>query len=282
MYTVISGSSGIGRRGRERLALVFNPLVAREARAQEANLHEPGRGWACALMAGLVGIRAEDMEQVDALRRARAEYPNGFPFIRPHVLAPVLVRTGTDLEMKKARFGFSRRFASFNARSDRLTTSPLWRSLLGKGHAIVPLSYVVEWKEQEGERRPYLVQRADGRLMMAPALVGAYHEKEGELAFAICTREPNRFFSHFHDRMIGQCTPDLMERWLTPEGRDVKSLLECIHAPGEDELVAVPASPDLQKRKSGDWSPVKTEGPPISAKDLEAAPPRRSPSPRLG
>lgn len=39
-------------------------------------------------MAGLVGIRAEDMDQVDALRRAKLDWPQGLPFIRPSVRAP--------------------------------------------------------------------------------------------------------------------------------------------------------------------------------------------------
>jgi len=70
-------------------------------------------------MAGLVGIRAEDMEQVDALRRAKLEWPQGLPFIRPSVRAPVLVAADKGLDYKVARFGFSRRFMSFVAKTAR-------------------------------------------------------------------------------------------------------------------------------------------------------------------
>ncbi len=225
-------------------------------------------------MAGIIGLRAEDMEQVDALQRARLEWPNGLPLIRPHVLAPVLVKKGDETVHVPARFGFTRRFASFNAREDKLTTSPFWRKMFGRSHGIVPLSYVVEWLEEGDERRPYLLQRADGQPMMAPALVGPYHDREGETGFAICTTRPNRFFAHFHDRMIGQCTPPLVDRWLSPQGKPEAELLECVHVPDDRELVAVPASPTLQKRQKGDWSPLQTIGLPITWDQLKPRIPR--------
>lgn len=219
-------------------------------------------------MAGLIGIRAEDMEQVDALRKLRPEYPDGFPLIRPHVLAPVIVAHDEAVEAVTARFGFSRRFSSFNARNDKLTTGRLWSSMFGKSHGLVPLSYVVEWVEDESGKRPYLIQRADGKPMMAPALVGRYFEDREQRAFAICTRKPNRFFAKFHDRMVGQCPPDRAGAWLRPEGTAADDLLACVAAPGDDELVAVPADPGISKRKAGDWSPVKAVGEPLGWGDL--------------
>jgi putative SOS response-associated peptidase YedK len=220
-------------------------------------------------MAGIIGLRAEDMEQVDALQRARLDWPDGLPMIRPHVLAPVIVRTDDALDAMPARFGFSRRFASFNARSDRLTTGRMWKSMFGKSHGIVPVSYVVEWVNDEDGKTPYLIQRADGRPMMAPALVGPYHEDRKQKAFAICTREPNPFFKRFHDRMIGQCTPKQMDAWLAPEGHEPDDLLACIAAPPNDELVAVPTTPQITKRKAGDWSPLEATGDPLTWNDLK-------------
>ena len=221
-------------------------------------------------MAGIIGVRAEDMEQVDALQRARLDWPKGLPLIRPHVLAPVLVKGPEGLTYVAARFGLSRRFASFNARDDRLTESVFWRTLFGKDHGIVPVSYVVEWvgTERTG-RQPYLIQRADGRMMMVPALVGTSRDDAREMGFALCTRKPNGFFARFHDRMIGHCSRALMERWLTPVGRTDEELLECVAAPGDDELVAVPTSPEIQKRQKGDWSPLPAIGPPLTWGDVQ-------------
>lgn len=221
-------------------------------------------------MAGIVGIRAEDMEQVDALQKARIDWPKGLPMIRPHVMAPVLVRRGKETLHVPARFGFTRKFGSFNARSENLSSSPFWRGMFGKSHGVFAFSYVVEWvTDATVGKQPYLIQRADGRLLFAPALVGPYKDKAGETGFALCTREPNRFVGFFHDRMVGLCTPDLMDRWLEPEGHDPKELLECVAAPPDDELVAVPASPDIQLRKKGDWSPLKSAGAPLRWADVQ-------------
>lgn len=220
-------------------------------------------------MAGIVGIRAEDMEQVDALQRARPDFPNGLPMVRPSVRSLVLVQREERLEAKPARFGFTSAFSSFNARVDKLATSPFWKSMFGKEHGIAPLSYVIEWVEKGGVRQPYLIQRADGKLIMAPALVSHSRDEKKETAFAIVTREPNRFFGFFHPRMVGCCTPELMERWLHPTQYSAQELAECVAAPRDDELVAVPASPEIQKRIKGDWSALKTIGPPITWTDVE-------------
>jgi putative SOS response-associated peptidase YedK len=213
------------------------------------------------------------MEQVDALKRARLDWPDGLPFIRPSVRAPVLVATDAGIDFKVARFGMSKRFSSFNARDDKLTQSGLWKGMFGKSHAVVALSYVVEWVEKKGERTPYLIGRKDGGLLMAPALFGPHLDHKEERGFALCTRQPNRFFAHFHGRMVGVLTPSLMDRWMAPAGRTVEELMACVRAPDEDELVARRASSDIGKRKSGDWSAIKTEGEPLTFADLAQGPP---------
>lgn len=228
-------------------------------------------------MAGLVGIRAEDMEQVDALQRAKLEFPQGLPFVRPSVRAPVLVKADKGLDYKVARFGFSKRFMSFNARSENLVEGKLWSRFFGKHHAVACLSYVVEWIVEDGVKTPYLIGRADRRLMWTPALLGPNLDNKEELGFAICTRPPNQFFSHFHDRMVGHLTPELAEVWLTPEGRSQKELLECVRAPGEEELAGFKVKGDIAKRKSGDWSAVETQGKPLTIADIgKAKPPAKA------
>jgi putative SOS response-associated peptidase YedK len=219
-------------------------------------------------MAGLVGIRAEDMEQVDALQRARLEFPQGLPFVRPSVRAPVLVKAEKGLDYKVARFGFSKRFMSFNARSENLTESRLWKGMFGRHHAVACLSYVVEWIVEDGVKTPYLIGRADRKLMWTPALLGPNLDNKEELGFAICTRPPNQFFTHFHDRMVGHLTSELAEVWLAPEGHSQEELLACVRAPGEEELAGFKVKGDIAKRKSGDWSAVETQGKPLTIEDM--------------
>ncbi len=219
-------------------------------------------------MAGLVGIRAEDMEQVDALQRAKLEWPQGLPFIRPSVRAPVLLWKEGKVDFVTARFGFSRRFMSFNARSENLTESKLWKRFFGKHHAVACLSYVVEWIEEGGAKTPYLIGRKDRQLLWTPALVGPSLDSKEELGFAICTRPPNAFFSHFHDRMVGVLTSDLAKVWMNPEGRSEEELLACVRAPDDDELAAFKVKGDIAKRKKGDWSAIETQGNPVTSADF--------------
>jgi putative SOS response-associated peptidase YedK len=81
---------------------------------------------------------------------------------------------------------------------------------------------------------------------------------------------PNQFFSHFHDRMVGQLTPELAKRWLDPTAHSKEDLLECVRAPGENELAGFRVKGDIAKRKSGDWSAVETEGAPLTIADVTA------------
>lgn len=219
-------------------------------------------------MAGLVGIRGEDMDLVDALKRAKADWPRGLPFIRPHVLAPVVVRKDGEDEFAPARFGMSKRFTSFNARDDKLMSSRLWRGMFGRSHAVAALSYVVEWVQEGSRKTAYVIGRRDGGLLLTPALLGPYLDDKSQRGFAICTRPPNAFFRHFHDRMVGVMTPALAERWLEPGRVDLESLLECVRAPGDDELAAWKVEEPITSRKEGDWSPVQVADRPLTWADV--------------
>ncbi len=210
-------------------------------------------------MAGLVGIRGEDMDLVDALQRAKAQWPRGLPFIRPHVLAPVIVRADGADDFAPARFGMSKRFTSFNARDDKLEESRLWKGMFGKSHAVAALSYVVEWVQEDGRKTPYLIGRRDRGLLLTPALIGPYLDDKSQKGFAICTREPSPFFAHFHNRMVGVMTQELAARWLEPGGHTAAQLKECIRAPPDGELAAWRVTEPLAERKEGNWEPVKTE-----------------------
>jgi putative SOS response-associated peptidase YedK len=209
------------------------------------------------------------MDLVDALKRAKAEWPLGLPFIRPHVLAPVIVRADGGDDYAPARFGMSRRFTSFNARDDKLTESRLWKGMFGKSHAVAALSYVVEWVPEGSKKQAYLIGRSDGGLLMTPALIGPYLDDRAQRGFAICTRAPNAFFAHFHDRMVGVMTKTQVERWLEPEGVPAEELFACVRAPADDELAAWKVTEALTDRQEGNWEPVRTAREPLGLGDLK-------------
>lgn len=229
-------------------------------------------------MAGLVGIHPKDirtmetmapLDHVDPHRRIRTAIRDGLPIIKPMYHTPILMPKAKDgVEWRIARFGLSRRFSSFNARSEKLQESRLWKSFFGKAHGVACLSYIVEWQKEGGGRVPYLISRADGGLLLTPALAAPCLDDKDDLGFAICTRTPNGFFGHFHDRMVGVMTEELMERWLSPAGVSPAKLMECVRKPDEDELVARRGKGDLMKRDASDVSPIETVGNPLGADDL--------------
>lgn len=222
-------------------------------------------------MAGLVGVTTEHLDIIDATLKARALWPEGLPIIKPMYHTPIFVREEGRTRWNKARFGIARSFSSFNARSENFASSRMWKSLFGKSHAVVPLSYIVEWRQEAGGRVPYLIGRRDGGLLKTPALIAPCFDDKADLGFAIATREPSRFFANFHDRMVGVLTPELEERWLDPAASTPAKLLECVRAPDDDELVARKAVGDIGKRKAADTSPIKTVGKPLGVADFEGA-----------
>jgi putative SOS response-associated peptidase YedK len=222
-------------------------------------------------MAGLVGVTPEHIDEIDPLLKLRAVWPNGLPIIRPMYHTPILLKDPDGVTWKNARFGIARSFSSFNARSENFASSRMWKSLFGKSHAVAPLSYIVEWKQEEGERVPYLISRKDGKLLMTPALIAPCFDDKADLGFAIATREPNAFFANFHDRMVGVMTPELVERWLDPEGSTLPKLLECVRAPDDNELVARRAKGEVGKKKADDPTPIETIGKPLTMADFGKA-----------
>lgn len=228
-------------------------------------------------MAGVIGLRGPDIEKRDALRGYQVTFEDADrPYVRPHTGLPVLTldEDGTP-DVHRHVFGFSRRFASFNARDDKLETGKMWSRMFGKKghHGVAPVSYILEWGDlDDGEgKRPFRIERADGAAMCVPALVGGYWEKKGEDAFALVTIAPNAFVGTFHDRMIAQLSDDQLDGWLRPEDHPVAALRDCLAAPPNDELVAYPLRPDVGKAKFDDADAMAAVGDPVTWSDVQTA-----------
>lgn len=105
------------------------------------------------------------------------------------------------------------KFKTFNARSDRLQSSPLWKGRYLHKRAIVPADGFHEWAgkqchqiEQEGQA-------------MALAALYDFWEFDGELipAFSIITLPPHPRFFHIHDKSLPlMLEPKDFDLWLDP------------------------------------------------------------------
>lgn len=215
-------------------------------------------------MAGVIGLRGPDIAKRDALRGYKVEWRDADrPLIRPHTGSPVLHLKDGEPTVERHVFGFSKEFTSFNARADKLETGKMWSRMFGKHHGVAPVSYILEWSDQGGGKKPYRIERADGAAMAVPALVGQYWEDRSKRAFALVTIEPNDFVKTFHDRMIGQLADDRIDVWLNPEKHSRKELWACLEAPPNEELVAIPIQSDVGSAKFDDASKMEAIGPPV-------------------
>lgn len=232
-------------------------------------------------MAGVIGLRGPDIEKRDILAGFKVEFKDADrPYVRPHTGLPVLTLVDGEPDVHRHVFGFSRRFASFNARDDRLESGKMWSRMFAKAghHGVAPVSYILEWGDLDDGlgKRPFRIERADGSAMCVPALVGGYWEAKGEDAFSLVTIAPNRFVATFHDRMIGQLSDDHVATWLRPEESGKDALWDCLAAPAEEELVAHPLKADVGKAKFDDAGAMEAIGPPIAWSDVKDRAPKSS------
>lgn len=109
-------------------------------------------------------------------------------------------------------------FNTFNARSDRLTSSPLWRKVYPSRRCIVPVTAFHEWN--------------DGKVFNihpqgeATALAGLWQrwEFDDDLVhtFTVITLPPHPRFSHIHPKSIPlMLRPADFDAWLDPDFHQV-------------------------------------------------------------
>ena len=128
---------------------------------------------------------------------------------------------------------------TFNARSEKAATTPMFRHAFKEFRCLVPASGFYEWKRTAEEKQPYHISMADGSPMTFAGLWSPWHDKEaGEdiLSFTILTTIANEFMAGIHDRMPVILTPDEFDRWL--DGSDQELLKPC----GNELLTAHPVS----------------------------------------
>lgn len=104
------------------------------------------------------------------------------------------------------------KFKTFNARSDRITSSPLWRGHIRSKRAIVPVTGYHEWIGKQC----YQIQQV-GR---AIALGGMYDlwQFGAEIvpAFTVITLGAHPRSAHIHDRLPLMLEPEDFDAWLDP------------------------------------------------------------------
>jgi putative SOS response-associated peptidase YedK len=199
-------------------------------------------------MAGLIGLTAADMEIQDALRTTRWKYDDTWiphPVVRLTTALPIAINRPEGRTIVKARWGFDvgQGRPIGNARDDRLTESPMWKSMLAKTPCLFVTTGIYE-QVKEPEKKSYWFRRVDQTPIVMPGLWSERGVKgEKKLCAAIVTTEPNALFGKFHDRSVCTLSPSEFDAWMAADSPDVA--MKLLHAPGDDEWEAVPVADSI-------------------------------------
>jgi len=132
-------------------------------------------------VAGLIGLTAADIEIQDALGTSRWEYEDKWiphPVVRLTTSLPIAINKPEGRTIVRARWGFDvgggRPIG--NARDDRLTESPMWKSMLGRKPALFVSTGIYE-QVKAPKKTSYWFRRVDGKPIVMPGLSHWAHPK---------------------------------------------------------------------------------------------------------
>lgn len=115
------------------------------------------------------------------------------------------------------------KFNVFNARLDSLENRQTWQPLFMKQHGLLPFVRFFEWVEEDSKKRLISFKPDRHEIMWAPCLWDYWeNEKEGIgfYSFAIITDDPPKeIYEKGHDRCPIFLREDLINEWLSPEGK---------------------------------------------------------------
>ncbi len=125
-----------------------------------------------------------------------------------------------------------------NARADKVTTSPAFRSSAKSRRCLVPMDGYYEWRATPGKKTgktPYFMYRADGDMLFMAGIWSVWrpasqpgNDAQPLLSCSIITTDAVGELAEIHDRMpLVVAEPD-WDRWLNP---DVPADLEMLSNP---------------------------------------------------
>jgi len=129
------------------------------------------------------------------------------------------------------------KFHTFNARSDRLTSSPLWKKAYPSKRCIVPVSAFHEWKGKQ----VYNIHPENEATALAGLWQSWHFENETVNSFTVITLPPHPRFSHIHPKSIPlMLRPGDYDLWLDPAFHQVDAFQSLMQTHIPAPLVCVP------------------------------------------
>lgn len=133
----------------------------------------------------------------------------------------------------------SPRFSTFNARSTRLTESPLWKKRYPTQRCIVPASGFHEWTDGH----PFNIHPESGAVAMPGLWERWRFGEELVYSFATITLPPHPRFKHIHPKSIPLLLePKDFDAWLDPDFHQVEAFADLMKTHIPMPLVCQPIS----------------------------------------
>ena len=110
----------------------------------------------------------------------------------------------------------STRYSMFNARAETLEKSPAFRGPFRHRRGIIPASSFIEWKNLDGKKQPWLVERDAHALAFAAIWESRESDNEILESYAIVTVEAIAGMRRLHSRMPLMLEPEFYQTWLEP------------------------------------------------------------------
>ena len=169
--------------------------------------------------------------------------------VAPMQVIPAVTLNGTR-RVRAFRWGLlpgwanAARMAShmINARSETVSQKPAFRRAFQSRRCLIPATGFYEWTGSVSPKQPWLIQRADGDLLVMAGLWETNCEF-GETC-TVVTCQPSGWMSQYHHRMPVVLDPDAWGLWLSCKTitADLRRLLV---PAGEEVLTAYPVSRDV-------------------------------------
>ena len=118
-----------------------------------------------------------------------------------------------------------------NARSEKVSTSPAFRSSAKAKRCLVPMDGWYEWQGQKGAKTPFYMYASDGEPLFMAGLWSTWRPKDAPkdvkplLSCTIITTDSAAQLADIHDRMPLTISERDWDRWLDPDAPIDEGLL---------------------------------------------------------
>lgn len=156
---------------------------------------------------------------------------------------------------------FRSRFATINARSDRLLASKLYKPLVRSKRCLVPANAFYEFTDEAEGKQPHLIRLQRNSLMAFAGLYDIWKDAEDRprYSYTIITKPANSFMGSIHDRMPVILDEETQLQWINHAITDFDQIMDMLRPIDDDRLRAYKVSRKLNNVRNNSKALIKPE-----------------------